>query len=194
MSAVRLCYSIASVFLAVGASACVGTVSLGGPGDAGGGPDAGTNAVTRGAPNDGSKVDASAATTDGGRPDGRAVSDAVADAGWTGVLCGSASCTQELPVCCVTGNAPAEWCVAADAGGSCGLIAACDGPESCAAGAVCCGPSGERLETQCVQGGCAAQTLCHGDSDCGGATPKCCPTELAGWKYSECSAGPACEQ
>src|SRR5215203_4898189 len=86
-----------------------------------------------------------------------------------GALCGASTCAT-TQVCC-TGST-----VACKAEADCPTqFFACDGPEDCGTGTCCFGSGGQGGSTCKAAGQNCQAPACHYDSDCGGATTKCCP-------------------
>ena len=86
-----------------------------------------------------------------------------------GAVCGAATCMS-----------PQECCTGAMI--SCKLAAdcptqhfACDGPEDCNGGTCCFGNGGQMGSACKAVGQNCGEAACHCDTDCSGATPKCCP-------------------
>jgi hypothetical protein len=83
-----------------------------------------------------------------------------------GPACGAVTCVLGQEDCCIgatsvckpTGTCPSQGF-------------ACDGPEDCP-NAVCCYPN-QNNGSRCQTNNCQA-IACHVDTDCPGATPKCC--------------------
>lgn len=125
--------------------------------------------------NGGGKLDGPPATEDAPRGDGPAGTDAAIS---QGPACGATTCTLGQQDCCIGVN---NVCKPAGTCPSQGF--ACDGPEDCPGG-VCCYPNnnGSRCQTNNCQ-----DVACHGDTDCGGAAPKCCPKPFTP-SYKVCQA------
>ena len=83
-----------------------------------------------------------------------------------GPACGATTCMLGQQVCCIGVTSVCRIPAQCPTEGF-----ACDGPEDCP-GAVCCFPNngGSRCQTSNCN-----EIACHADTDCGGATPKCCP-------------------
>ena len=64
----------------------------------------------------------------------------------------------------------------------------CDGKEDCGAGSCCYGNGGQG-GSECKAAGqnCTGGEACHYDSDCAGATAKCCPKMFTP-SYKVCQA------
>jgi len=128
----------------------------GGSGGGGGGGDGGSNGDAPGSGSD------APGPNDG--PGGGGGDAAVT----VGPLCDGVTCTNGTQDCCIGGMG--NVCEPTGTCPSQGF--ACDGPEDCS-GSVCCFGNGGQGGTSC-KGSCATPA-CHGDGDCGGGTPKCCP-------------------
>jgi hypothetical protein len=115
-------------------------------------------------------------------------------AGWAGVLCGWGLCAVGEELCCVSGNAPSQVCVAVDTPGpQCDFGARCDGPEDCGNGQQCCMPSGAIMQSYCVAGSCpAGRALCHPGDSCVRQGEICCESVEFGWDHWVCVQGPQC--
>ncbi|MBA3391402.1 MAG: hypothetical protein H0T89_02105 [Deltaproteobacteria bacterium] len=86
-----------------------------------------------------------------------------------GALCGAVTC-MSTQVCCTGAS---TTCVAP---GNCPTQNfQCDGAEDCAGGKCCFGNQGAGgSECKAATTNCN-DVACHGDAECGGSTPKCCP-------------------
>jgi hypothetical protein len=137
------------------------------------------------------KMDAS--TTPGDSSSGSDIDAPLIDAPGTttdagvGAVCGTTTCTSTQECCLMMGSG--GMCVTA---GTCsGVGFECDGPEDCGSTEVCC--YGNQGSGSAGTGGSECQltaqcqiNACHVDTDCMGATSKCC--SVASSQYKVCLA------
>jgi hypothetical protein len=98
-----------------------------------------------------------------------------------GALCGATTC-MTTQVCCTGAMIACKQAVDCPTQNF-----ACDGPEDCGTG-TCCFGSGGQGGSVCKAAGQNCQDLaCHYDTDCSGATPKCCPKPFTP-SYGVCQA------
>ena len=132
--------------------------------------------------------------SDGGSDAQRDAGPQLDAAGYVGIPCGWGICATGEELCCVTGSAPNQECVAVDTPGpQCDFGARCDGPEDCGTGQQCCMPSGGIMQTYCVNGACpAGRALCHPGDQCARQGEICCLSLEFGWEHWTCLPGPQC--
>jgi hypothetical protein len=137
---------------------------------------------------------AEAGQHDGGGDAQRDAGPQLDAAGWAGILCGWGICAIGEEMCCVTGSAPDQECVAVDVTRPrCDFAARCDGPEDCGNGQQCCMPSGAIIQSYCVAGACpAGRALCHPGDTCARSGETCCLSLEFGWEHWVCLPGSQC--